>query len=100
MGTQPGIDGKRPPTVVFVAKRKSNKIRVTLGLGTDKATFLSASGTPAPTMGVMIEGAWFLGGRFHMLGGTLTLDESGMQAGDAVSGELSVDVIQFKGDFR
>lgn len=94
-----GMDGKKAPTIVFTGKRESNKIRVTFTVGTDEAAFEAASGEPVAAMGVMLQGAWFRRD-FRMLGGTVTLEETGTNAGDKVRGTLNVDVVQFKGDTR
>ncbi len=94
-----GMDGKKAPTVTFIGKRESNKIRVTFAVGTEESAFKEATGQPVASMGVMIQGAWFRGD-FRMLGGTLTLEEAGVEPGDTVRGTLKVDVVQFKGDMR
>lgn len=96
---QRGMDGKKPPTVEFIGKRESNKIRVTFALGTEEAAFEEATGQPVAAMGVMMEGAFFRG-QYRMLGGTLTLEEAGIDVDDTVRGTLKVDIVEFKGDMR
>jgi len=90
-----GMDGKKAPTIVFTGKRESNKIRVTFAVGTEEEAFEAPSAAPTAAMGVMLEGAWFRG-QFRMLGGTVTLDEAGLEADDTVSGTVKVDVVEMK----
>lgn len=96
---QPGMDGKKPPTVVFVGKRESNKIRMTLGVGTDAANFRTPTGKPVAAQGILLQGAWFLG-KFQLASGTITLNESGTDPGDTVRGAIEVEIVQMKGDIR
>ena len=93
-----GMGDERPPTVVFAGKRKSNKIKVTFAVGTDREAFENPNGEPTAAMGGMFEGVWVFGMR--ILGGTITLDEAGLEPGDTVRGSFKVDVVQFKGDMR
>ena len=98
LGKDKGFDGQRPPTVVFVGKRESNRIKVTFIVGTERKAFTEPSGKPVGAMGALIEGLRFW--EMRMVGGNVTLEEAGMEPGDTVRGSLTVDVVQFKGDMR
>lgn len=100
----PGPDGKKPPTVAFVGKRKSNGIRVTLGVSADENSFSTVRDTPVTGQGMLLEGAgfgfFFNPKGFRMLGGTVTFAEAGTSEGDVVRGEMQVEIVEFKGQMR
>lgn len=98
LGRDRGMDGRRPPTIVFTGKRESNKIRVTFVVGTEQSAFEEPNGEATVAVGMMMQGFRF--DLWRMLGGTIVLDEAGMEAGDIVRGTLKVDVVQMKGEMR
>lgn len=97
-GKEEGFGRRRRPTIVFVGKRQSNKIKVTMSVGAETGEFKEPSGDPASAAGALIEGIRFW--EMRIVGGSVTLDEAGMEAGDTVRGSLTVDIVQFKGRMR
>lgn len=91
-------------SIVFVGKRKSNGIRVTLRLGMSEKRFQTAHrGDPIGVQGNLEEGGFGLFGLFspqglRLVGGTITISEFGEETDERLAGSLNVDVLRFNQD--
>jgi spore coat protein CotH len=100
-------DGRRPPTVVFHGRRKSDNKQWMMILGTSSEAFRpSRQGTPV--FGIVIEGnpmlfitkMMFNRGKMTnlvMVGGTATFDQAKREIGAPVIGTVKVEIGTFKG---
>ena len=94
-------EDKEERTILFVGKRKSNRIRVKLRVGMSDARFRSAhSERPIVVQGNLEEGGFGLFGilstqGLRLVGGMLTVTNADSANADTVTGSIELDVLRF-----
>ncbi len=95
-------EGNPSRNIVFVGKRESSGIRIKLLVGMSDSRFLTAtSERPIVVQGNLEEGGFGLFGFLsthgvRLVGGTVTMSESGKDIGDVVSGTVTLDVLRMQ----
>ena len=89
--------GGPPPSIVFIGTRKSDNMKLTLGLSTTKDLFKPTEGKAIDFTGIYIEGMNFMPeGGMKMIGGKATLKKASMENGAPVVGEMKMKIKQMK----
>ena len=92
----PSPDG-RPPSLVFIGNRKSDNMKLTLGLSTTLEKFKPTNGKTIDFTGIYIEGMNFMPeGGMKMIGGKAILEKASMENGDPVVGEMQMTIKQMR----
>ena len=97
-----GKKGEDPTrTIVFVGKRKSNRMRITMRMSMSETRYLSANPElPIIMQGNLEEGGFGLFGLLstngvRLVGGHLTIDEAAQESDDQVTGSITLHVVRF-----
>jgi hypothetical protein len=104
-GTGPPANFQPPVNLVFTGIRSSDGERVTVSLFVDRRAFQNEKNEPISVTGRLTEGAGrgfgfgFGGGANKSLNGELRIVKSGTNAGDAVVGDIKLDIVEVHGGF-
>lgn len=87
----PSPDGSKPPSIAIVAQRKSDGVRLTLGVGFTEGQFQHPNGSPGAINGLFIEGInFFPEGGMQLIGGTAKLEQASTTDGEPIVGSMDL----------